>query len=164
MSDEKRTARSDEDARLEREIRAERKFSLEDAFGRLAGDGLLKGDSPVPKKRQAEFEIEKYLEQNLIDSERALQLVLLRWVTNSDLFLEQGYERPIVALEMVVKRLLASEPLLRDFVTEVDREWGRMYLERPRLQREDSAPDPDDPYTFQSVRKTLSRLLDQIRQ
>jgi hypothetical protein len=52
------TPRSEADAALEREILKERKFTLAEAIGRLAGPGAMKGESPVPRMRQAEIEIE----------------------------------------------------------------------------------------------------------
>jgi hypothetical protein len=161
--EEKKSTRSREDADIEREILLGRKFSLADAIGRLGGGGLLKGDSPVPRKQQAEFEVERYLEQHLIDAAGALEIVLLRRVKNSEEFLTQGYEQPLSTLALLIEHLLSSEPLLQDFVNEVDREWGRLYLERPHLQIADGPPDPDDPYTFASVRGTLSALIGTLR-
>ncbi len=163
MSDEKKPAGSREDSELARDIFWDRKFSLAEAIGRLGGGDLLKGDSPVPKKRQAEFEVERYLERNLIDSGGALEVVLLRRLKHSEVFLQRGYEQPLATLALLTRDILSSETLLQDFVTEVDREWGRMYRERPHLQTEGSPPSPDDPYTFSSVRTTLSGLVDKLR-
>ncbi len=103
------------------------------------------------------------MEQNLIDSEGALEVVLLRRVSNSEMFLQRGPEQPLVTLALLTEHILHSEPLLRAFVTEVDREWGRMFRERPHLQQAGSPPDADDPYTFSSVRRTLSKLVDKLR-
>ena len=79
--DPKPTAKTDED--LEAEIREGRKFTLEEAIGRMAGKDLMKGASPVTRKRRAELRIEGYLETHFIDSEGALETVLLRRVSNS---------------------------------------------------------------------------------
>jgi hypothetical protein len=163
MSDEKKPNQRDRDSELEREIQLGREFSLAEAIGRLGGGDLLKGDSPVPRKRQAEFEVERYLEQNLIDSAGALEAVLLRRVRNSEMFLQRGPENPLATLALLTEHILNSEPLLQGFVTEVDREWGRMFLERPHLQQAGSQPDADDPYTFSSVRRTLSNLVRKLR-
>jgi hypothetical protein len=140
-----------------------RKFSLTEAIARLAGGGLLKGDSPVPGMRQAEFKVEQYLEQNLIDSAGALETVLLRRVRDSELFLKRGHERPLTTLAVMIEHLLSSDQLLRDFVTEVDREWGRVYRQKPRLEKPGTDPEDDDPYTISSVRRTLTNLLDNLR-
>lgn len=159
MADKKKEIPNATEAAIEREILLERKFDLAEAIGRLGGSGLLKGDSPIPRKKQAEYEIEQYLEKHLIDSAGALESVLLRHVRGSDLFLHGDFDQPLQALRQIVTQLLESEQLLRDFVTEVDREWGRMYRERPHLEVVDQPPDPDDPYTVSSVTATLSGLL-----
>jgi len=147
----------DDDAALEREVRSKRKFSIAEAIGRQAGD-LLKGASPVTLKRQAELEIEHYLERELDDPEGALQLVLLRRVKESESLLEGGYEQPLEALARMTAALLESEARLRRFVTTIDAEWGRMYGERPYFEREGRPTDQRDPYSFDSVRMTLTRL------
>jgi hypothetical protein len=156
----KKTANLD-DAELERRIRAERKFSIAEAVARNAGDDLLKGASPVTRKRQAELELEEYLEKHLVDAERALETVLLRKVSSSEMLLKQEYENPIAALMLYVERVLTSEARLQDFVRQVDVEWGRITDERPHFQKAGGEPDPNDPYSFSSVRNTLSQLVDQ---
>ncbi len=161
--EDKKPTRSQESSELEREILLDRKFTLAEAIGRLGGGDLMKGESPVPRKRQAEFEVERYLELNLIDSEGALEAVLLRHVKNSEMLLKMGYEQPLTTLALLTEQILSSEQLLRDFVNEVDREWGRMFRERPHLQQADSPADPDDPYTFSSVRTTLAGLVAKLR-
>ena len=155
--------KSAKEAEIERDIRLGRKFSLADAIGSLGGGNLLKGASPVPRKRQAEFEIQRYLERNLIDGQGVLSIVLLRRVGNSELFLRSGYGQPLSTLQRLAEQIVNSELLLRAFVTEVDREWGRMYQERPHLQRPGDPPDADDPYTFSSVRQKLQSLIDKLR-
>ena len=153
---------ADEEAELEREIRAERKYSLAEAIGRAAGD-LLKGASPVSHKRQAELEIEQYLASHLADSEGALSVVLKRRVLASAALLEARYERPLEALAALSERILASTARLRAFVRLVDAEWGRIYAERPYFDREGAPPRAGDPYTLESVRESLSRLLERLR-
>ncbi len=148
---------------LEREIRARRSFNLAEAIGRLGGGDLLKGASPVTRKRQAEVEIGHFLKEHLADAEGALLRVLQRRFRESDILLEDGYEEPLAALTHVTERILASEQRLQSFVTQVDAEWGRIYLERPYFQRAGQPPHRKDPYTFSSVRDTLSALLDELR-
>ena len=60
MSNDPRERSPESDADLEREIRAQRKFSLAEAIGRMAGPGMMKGVSPVTRKRQAEAAIEDF--------------------------------------------------------------------------------------------------------
>jgi len=162
MSEDKGKRPCPEDADIEREIRSGRKFSLAEAIGRMGG-GLLKGASPVTRKRQAELEIERYLESYLADAEGALEIVLLRRVRESEMLFNMGYDQPLSALALFCERILNSEERLRDFVTEVDAEWGRIYLERPHFQKDGRPPDPEDPYTFSSVRRTLSGLIEKLR-
>jgi hypothetical protein len=163
MSEEKKERASAEDAELEREIRLDRKFSLAEAIGRLGGSGMLKGTSPVTPKRQAELEIEQYLESHLVDSAGALEVVLLRRVKESEMLLNKGYDQPLEVLALFCERILSSEGLLQDFVRDVDAEWGRIYLERPHFQQQGRPPDPEDPYTFSSVRAALSGLTAKLR-
>jgi hypothetical protein len=155
--EERSSSVGEDDAALEREIRSKRKFSVAEAIGRQAGD-LLKGASPVTLKRQAELEIEHYLERELEDPEGALQIVLLRRVKESESLLEGGYEQPLEALAGLTGALLESEAGLRRFVTAIDAEWGRMYGERPYFEREGGPTHRKDPYSFESVRLTLTRL------
>jgi hypothetical protein len=163
MGSEDTPDREAEDIDLQHDMLWGRKFSLTEAISRLAGGGLLKGDSPVPGKKQAEFKVERYLEQHLIDSAGALEAVLLRRVRNSEIFLQRGHEKPLTTLAVMTEHILRSEQLLQDFVTEVDREWGRMFRELPHLQKPGEPPTEDDPYTFQSVRETLTKLVQQLR-
>lgn len=158
MGDNDDESQSRQDAELEREIRSKRKFSLSEAIGRAGGD-LLKGASPVTRKRQAEIEVKRYLQDQLNDTEGALRAVLLRQVTESEILLEASYEKPLAALTRIAERLLDSEERLRRFVDKVDTEWGRIYLERPHFERGDGPPDRGDPYTLTSVRATLTDLL-----
>ena len=151
-----------ENAELEREVRSRRKFSLAEAVGRQNAD-LLKGTSPITRKRQAEAELEEFLARDLDDPEGALRRVLLLWVSESESLLESGYEDVGVALAGAIERITGSDALLRRFVRAVDAEWGRIYLERPHFDRPGRASDPDDPYTGESVRQALLSLLDESR-
>jgi hypothetical protein len=162
MSDEQPKRPSDADADLEREIRKERKFSLAEAMGRMAGPGMMKGVSPITGERQSEAEIEGYLRRHLIDAGGALPIVLLRLVKESELFLHH-FDQPLFVLASWVQRVLDSEYLLKDLVREADIEWGRTFGERPHFEKEGCPPDPDDPYTIESVRASLSRLMEKLR-
>jgi hypothetical protein len=161
MSDDQKKQRSDADAELEREVRKERKFSLAEAIGRLAGPGAMKGESPVARVQQAGVEIENWLRCHLSDGAGALQTVLLRGVKESELLLN-NFDQPLIVLGGYCQRILRSDYLLEEFVRNVDTEWGRVFGERPHFDKKGAPPDPDDPYTIDSVRKTLSGLLEQL--
>ena len=108
MSEDKRERSSSKDAEINREIRSGRKFSLAEAIGRIGGSGLLKGTSPVTGKRQAELVIEQFLESHLVDSEGALEAVLLRRVRESETLFKMGYEQPLTALALFRERILGA--------------------------------------------------------
>lgn len=161
MSENTDKSRSEADAELEREILKERKFTLAEAIGRLAGPGAMKGGSPIPRMQQAEAEIESWLRSHLTDPGGVLQFVLHREVKGSDVLLN-NFEKPLVALAGYCKRVLDSDYLLEELVRECDVEWGRVMGERPYFERQGSPRHPDDPYTIDSVRSDLTRLLEQI--
>lgn len=158
MSDLKKNNSSPTDAELQREIRAGRKFTLSEAIGRMAGPGAMKGVSPISLKKQAENEIEAFLKQHLSDTSGALRTVLLRRLGTSE-HLDAHYNQPLHFLAVALRHVLASEQRLQDVVTDTDIEWGRITGERPFFEKEGTATHPDDPYTMQSVRTTLSELL-----
>lgn len=162
MSEEDRPTPDADDTELEREVRARRRFSLSEAIGRAAGD-LMKGASPVTRKRQAELEIRQYLEGRLADTEGALSTELLRWVCESESLLEDSYDRPLLALAAVVEQILASPERLRRLVRQTDAEWGRVHSQRPYFERGGEPPRPGDPYTLESIGDRLARLLDDLR-
>ncbi len=158
MSDQKNNSSSPTDAELQREIRAGRKFTLSEAIGRMAGPGAMKGVSPISRKKQAENEIETFLKQQLSDTCGALRTVLMRRLGSSE-HLDSRYDQPLQFLADGLRHVLASELRLRDLVTDADIEWGRITGERPFFEKAGTPPHPDDPYTIQSVRITLSELL-----
>ena len=161
MTDKPKESHEPSDAEIEQKIRRRRKLSLAEAIGRSAGD-LMKGASPVTRKRQAEFAIEELLDRNLSDPEGALAVVLLRQTRESSELLSD-YDSPRTALETLVESILDSEAELARFVTKVDAEWGRIYSERPYFEVGDRPASPDDPYTRASVLQTLSDLLTSLR-
>jgi hypothetical protein len=161
MSDNEKTQRSEADAELERAIREGRKFTLEEAIGRMAGPGAIKGESPVARMRQAEIEIGSWLRTHLEDAGGTLEVVLHRHVKRSELLLNE-FNQPLVVLASYCQQVLDSQYLLEELVRDADIEWGRMMDERPYLERKGGARHPDDPYTVDSVRNTLSGLLQQL--
>jgi hypothetical protein len=54
--------------------------------------------------------------------------------------------------------------LLKEIVGEADIEWGRTLGEQPYFEKAGCPAHPDDPYTFASVRNTLSGLLKELAQ
>jgi hypothetical protein len=158
MDDDAKKQRSEADAELEREIRDGRKFSISEAIGRMAGSGAMKGASPVSRTRQAALEVEDWLGHNVSAASAELQAVLLRHVEGSELLLHD-FEQPLTVLANSCQRILDSDYLLKEVVREADVEWGRVQQERPIFEREGSPPNPDDPYTLESVRKTLGSII-----
>ena len=161
MSSDQPKRRLQADADLEREIREGRKFSLAEAIGRLAGPGMMKGVSPATRKQQAEAEIEGFLERHLAGPAGAISVVLLRQVKESELLLN-NLDQPLIVLAGYVQRVLDSEYLLAELVRQSDVEWGRVYGERPYFEKDGSPPHEDDPYTLDSVRRTLTQLLEKL--
>jgi hypothetical protein len=88
-------------------------------------------------------------------------VVLHRHITGSELLLN-NFDQPLVVLASCCQRLLDSEYLLQELVREADVEWGRVMGERPYFEKEGSSHHPDDPYTIESVRRTLSELVKQL--
>ena len=162
MSDNKQSKQlSQADAELEREIREGRRITLEEAIGRMVGPGAMKGESPITRMRQAEIEVGSWLRSHLTDTGGALEVVLHRRVKGSELLLN-NFDEPLVALASYCQQVLDSDYLLKEVVREADIEWGRVMLERPHLEKDELPPHPDDPYTIESVRITLSQLIEKL--
>lgn len=154
--------RSEAGAEIEREIRLGRKFNARDALARMAGPGALKGASPVSRVLQAETEVGTWLGNNLADGSGALRVVLHRHLKGSTQLLD-NLDRPLDALAGYLERVLATDNLLREVVSEADIEWGRAMDERPHFEREGARPHPDDPYTMAGVRAVLEDALARLR-
>jgi hypothetical protein len=88
-------------------------------------------------------------------------VVLNRCVKGSDLLLN-NFDQPLAVLAGYCKRALDSDYLLKELVREADIEWGRVMGEHPLFEIEGSPPDPDDPYTVESVRNALLAILKQL--
>jgi len=159
MTDE--TGNSGSDAEREREIRQRRKFSPQEALGRIAGPGAMKGASPVSPQQQADIAVGSWLRDHMTDPTGSLQTVLHRHLKGSQLLIE-NVENPLLAVEGYCRRVLGSEERLKELVRETDVEWGRAMDERPYFEREGAAMHPDDPYTVDSVRETLARILTEL--
>jgi hypothetical protein len=67
-----------------------------------------------------------------------------------------------VVLGSYFQWILGSEYMLEELVRQADVEWGRVFCERLYFQQPGAPPHPDDPYTLDSVRETLTRLLKEL--
>ena len=161
MTVENQKPQSISDAEIEREIRHNRTFSAKDAMGRMAGPGAMKGASAIPPQQQADNAVGAWLMVNLIDTSGSLREVLHRQIRGSKLLLD-NMDEPLAAMAAHFSQLLASECRLGELVRQADVEWGRTMGERPYFERPGSRPDPDDPYTVESVRRTLEEALRQL--
>ena len=121
----------------------------------------MKGVSPVDRKHQAVVEIQEYISRHLKDAGGVLSGVLLRFVRESEVLLK-GYEQPLVALGDYLRRILNSEYALKELCREADVAWGQLFGERPHFEKEGCPPDPDDPYTHESVRTVLTQLAETL--
>jgi hypothetical protein len=86
---------------------------------------------------------------------------VLRNIKGSEILLK-NFDRPLFVLTSCVQRVLASDSLLKELVRQADVEWGQLFEQRPYFEKEGCPPDPDDPYTLESVRGLLTRLLEQL--
>ena len=146
------------EADVEREVRQSRKFTPQEAMARMAGPGAMKGASPVSKQQQAENEIGTWLASNLGDVEGALKTVLTRQLKGSRQLLD-NIDRPLAVLADHIRRIANSDELLAEIVREADVEWGRAMDERPYFDKPGVPPNPDDPYSMESVRARLVEAL-----
>ena len=144
--------------KIEKEARSEQKFSIAGAIGR-AGKGLLKGASPVSPQSQAIKVLEEWVNQNVSDPSGALKSVLRRKIRSVE---QQHLDRPKEALASVIKGILSTEFMLREFVRQVDVRWGEIFRERPFFQKEGQEPQTEDEYTFDSVRADLIQMLNKL--
>lgn len=159
MAPSDRDRRDDSDEKIERELRRNRPFSLGEAVGREGGSDLLGGASPIAHQRQVELAAEDLLDAHLDDSEGALRQVLLRDTHRAVEAAQRDRSDASYILRSLAAGFLGSDTGLADLVRRADAEWGRMYDERPHFGRAGTAPEPDDPYTVESVRTQLERLL-----
>lgn len=151
------------DADIEQEIRRGRRFSIADAIAQSGGD-FLKGESPVPKLVQVKNELLGFIGAHLQDSSGALLATLRDLIQSDDVVCSRHFDAPLCALEALLTPILVHEAYLHEFVRQVDMRWGRMYDERPRFQKPEQPPHPDDEYTHESVRSQLEALLLAVRQ
>ena len=150
----------DDDIRAE--LRRERKFSLAAAIGEEGG-GFFAGGTTVLPTEEVAHTVSVYLDSNLNDSMGVLRMVLVRRISDDIALLDANVHHPLGAIVHVVEYLLACDTRLYGFVRRVDAEYGRMMSERPIFQRPGAPEDPEDAYTHQSVRASLTQLLVVLR-
>ncbi len=149
--------------KVQAELRVQQKFSVAGAIGR-AGEGLMKGGSPVSEQEQAIALVAQWINANTQDPSGALKAILRRRVQDNELRVARLQKQPLSVLKEIIERLLASNYLLHEFVREIDVCWGGMYQERPLFQAEGQPADPADEYTHESVRQDLVLLLSKLKQ
>jgi hypothetical protein len=74
----------------------------------------------------------------------------------------ENLDRPLAALAIYCRQILKADSLVKELVREADVEWGRAMDERPHFEREGDKPDPDDPYTVETVRSALGEMLKRL--
>lgn len=161
MGGERESRRTELNADIEDEIRKGRRFTAQEAVARMAGPGAMQGASPVSREQQAEIEIGSWLGNHLTDAIGPLKRALEQQLSGSELLLN-NVDHPLVALANHCRRILSSDELLKELVRQADFEWGRLMDERPHFEMEGRPPDPDDPYTEESVRECLKQVLNQL--
>jgi hypothetical protein len=129
-----------------------RKFSLADAIGR-AGQGTLKGASPVSPSVQLFLGIQNILETRLIDTEGSLTRTILAQCEANPPLLARHHGHPEAALQEYLKQVLGSEANLKQLVRDTDARWGREYNERPYFEKQGKPAAADDPYPAEGVRQ-----------
>lgn len=142
----------------EQEIQRGRKFSLTEAIGRQAA-GALKGGSPVAASDQLLMEIEHLLEAGLFDTEGSLIRVIMARLKTNPALLSRHHGEAASAIREFFEDILSSTEALDNLVRQADARWGRDYQERPMFNSPDRCPDPDDPYTPESVQNGIEVFL-----
>ena len=158
--DKEKDQKADE---VQREIVVRQKFSIAGAIGR-AGRGLMKGESPFSRQKQAIAVLRLWIDQQTPDPSGALKSILRRRVRNNEPLLMRHLQQPLNALREEIDTILASDYALQEFVRQVDVRWGELYQERPLFQQAGQAPNPADEYTYDSVRQDLGLLLEKLQE
>ncbi len=151
----------DSDQELEPSPLQGRKFSLSEAIGR-AGQGTLKGASPVSPSVQLILGIQDYLEINLPDQEGSLIRTILSQLEANLPLLAEHHGNPQAALRHYLKQVLNSETNLKHLVRDTDARWGRDYYEQPFFEKPGQPVNPEDPYTNEKVEILLKLLAKQL--
>ncbi|MGL1903853.1 MAG: hypothetical protein OCC49_17075 [Fibrobacterales bacterium] len=140
-----------------RQLHAKGGGSLASALSEKGSD-FLSGGSPIPLILQAETAIASYINSEVRDSCGALKATLQIRIKRKQSIIAEHIDTPLAVLKTMIALFLEKEPLLFDFVREVDACYGNMYQERPHFQRPGAKAHPDDEYTHESVRESLEEL------
>lgn len=160
MSD--RAADKDHDEGLIREAWADARFSMDQALLHSAGGGLLTSRDQISPYERARLELRALLNRQLHDA--VLEKALDDWIDLYRQPIEEHVDAPAVGLLNLLEQTLRSDGLFVEFVRMVDVRHGQIMQERPIFQQPGDPPHPDDPHTFDSVRKTLEKLATACRQ
>lgn len=143
---------------LVRDAWADARFSTEQALLVSGGGGLLNDGTHISAYELARRRIRSLLNRQLHDA--ALETALDNWIDLHRQPFECHAQEPVRGLLELLQQMLAREGLFEEFVRTVDMHHGQIMQERPIFQKPGDPPHPDDAYTFESVRKTLTRLVD----
>lgn len=135
-----------------------KKFSLSEALAQQS-QGMFKDASLVPILTQARLEIVNFIRQHLSDTDGCISYVLDRRLKTQENLLADHLPTPLVALQKIILSITSNDATLAEFVREVDQYYGENFGERPFFQTIGSPAHPDDPYTHESVRLLLGKLL-----
>lgn len=160
---------------LREELEAEAKRevgrrALEEKSAPVRFDGGL-GGSPVPPVEQLRAAAVVLLQEVLPDADGALRRVFEQDLRADDQVLStltgglavwtdaELRVHLLEALASLARRILASAGSIEEFTRRVDATWGQLQGERPHFESAGHPPDPEDPYTFASVRASLEALI-----
>lgn len=135
-----------------------KKFSIEDGLAQHA-QGMFKDASLVPALTQAKIELSQFIRASIVDRNGCLHHILERRIFAQETLLAQNLTHPLDVLNQIIRSILSSDQQLAEFVREIDQYYGEKFSERPYFQRVGQEANPEDPYTHESVRLLLGKLL-----
>jgi hypothetical protein len=147
------------DDTIEKEAKRSAQQEMNNPMASLFGEGGL-GGSPVSELEQARLEIISWIQSHLADPETALIITFIQYIRQEEDLLTQNLQKPLVALKNILLRIVENQSEIIELTRKVDSEWGRLFQERPYFQVEGKAAHPLDPYTYESIEKTLRGLVE----
>ena len=147
------------DDTIEKEAKRSAQKEMNSPLSGLFGEGGL-GGSPISELEQARLEIISWIQSHLADPETALIITFIQYIRQEENVLTQHLNDPLLALKNILLRMVENQSEIVEFTRKVDSEWGRIFQERPYFQIEGKAANPLDPYTYESVEKTLRGLVE----
>jgi hypothetical protein len=146
---------------IREEIIRNQKFSMDSAMGRDTQDPQKK-QNQSSETRDLENQLRNFVKSRLKDPWGALKSILYKHIKGNRALVAEHKENPMQALQLMIENLLDDEIEFREFVREVDLEWGRIYQEHPHFQNDDEDAEPEDEYTQESVEKDLRHFLSEV--